>query len=56
MLAEQGNAATKSTEKFVKFMDQFFDCLNVSKVHGDTRNRKPELAKYESVDDWRFKV
>jgi len=54
MLDEHGDPATKSTEKFIKFMDKFFDCLNVSKLRGDIRNRKPALAKYESVDDWRF--
>ena len=54
MLLEQNVPYTKGTEKFVRLMDRFFDCLNVSRYVNHTR--KPELEPYKEVDDWRFQV
>ena len=54
MLDEQGFDRTVSLRKFLRFMDKFFDCLNVSKK--ENRTRKRELDVYRSVDDPRFEV
>ena len=54
MLNEQDLPHTKSTEKFVRIMDRFFDCLNVSKYTNHTL--KKELDPYKREDDWRFEV
>ncbi|XP_064619457.1 uncharacterized protein LOC135482905 [Lineus longissimus] len=50
-----GGHDTTSVEKFVRMMDQFFDCLNVSNRCTGARKRKPVLEPYTSPDDWRFK-
>uniref|UniRef100_A0A7M6DPD0 Uncharacterized protein n=1 Tax=Clytia hemisphaerica TaxID=252671 RepID=A0A7M6DPD0_9CNID len=51
MLAEQDLADTKSTEKFIRLIDKFFDCLNVT-ARG--KNRKADRSSYESANDSRF--
>ncbi|XP_065683663.1 uncharacterized protein LOC136096407 [Hydra vulgaris] len=52
MLEEQGLHSTKSLIKFIRMMDKFFDCLNVSKIFN--YSRKPDLDRYKAIDDIRF--
>ena len=47
---------TVETEKFVRFFDKFFDCLNVRCLSASVRRRKPDLRPYRSPDDPRLKV
>ena len=54
MLSEQNLPHTQSTEKLIRMMDRFFDCINVTRY--TNHSKKPELEPYESVDDWRFDV
>lgn len=54
MLQEQNLSDTKSTEEFIRMIDRFFDCLNVSK--NENYKQKPDLSSYKSVDDPRFQV
>ena len=54
MLEEQELHSTKSLIKFIRMMDKFFDCLNVSKIFN--YSRKPDLDIYKSIDDARFNV
>ncbi|XP_077863216.1 uncharacterized protein LOC144346211, partial [Saccoglossus kowalevskii] len=35
-------------------IDQFFDCLNVSRLGQGVKSRKPTLEPYRNADDWRF--
>jgi hypothetical protein len=51
-----GKPGTSSTVTFIRLMDQFFDCLNVSNPLQGMQSRKPALEPYTSVEDWRFKV
>ena len=54
MLEEQGLPSTKSLITFIRMMDKFFDCLNVSKLSNNTG--KSNLNAYRSKDDSRFDV
>lgn len=54
MLEEQGLPTTRSLIEFIRLMDKFLDCLNVSKIYNHTR--KPALDIYKSKDDPRFDV
>lgn len=58
MLDEQREAGessgTESLSKFIRLMDQFFDCLNVSQLVNKTGKRAKD--KYTSSSDWRFEV
>ncbi|XP_033103740.1 uncharacterized protein LOC117106487, partial [Anneissia japonica] len=49
-----GEETTKSTVKFIRMFDQFFDCLNVSNCYKGIHSRKEALKEYRSSDDWRF--
>ena len=51
-----GRPGTSSTVKFIRMMDQFFDCLNVSHPLQGMQSHKPALEPYTSPDDWRFDV
>jgi len=55
-LAIQGYEHTKATEEFIRLVDQFFDCLNVSQTFQGQKARKPALYPYKHADDWRFEV
>lgn len=44
------------TERFVRMMDKFFDCMNVRNFQEATRKRKPDLRPYRSPDDSRLSV
>ena len=46
-LTVQGNTGTKETAKFVKHMNDFFDCLNANKVHTKFEFR----SVYRAPDD-----
>ncbi|XP_065662263.1 uncharacterized protein LOC124811383 isoform X2 [Hydra vulgaris] len=52
MLEEQGLHSKKSLIKFIRMIDKFFDCLNVSKNFN--YSRKPDLDRYKAIDDVRF--
>ena len=45
---------TEATEKFFKYFDQFFDCVNVRHIYEGQNMRKEFLAPYESPNDPRF--
>ena len=51
-----GCHVTKSNEIFIRKMDTFFDCLNVSNQKSAVRVRKPAREPYRQEGDWRFKV
>ena len=50
------NDDTVETEKFVRIMDQFFDCLNVRSISEGVRQLKPNLRPYRNSDDERLMV
>ena len=47
---------TSETEKFVRIMDKFFDCLNGRNLKEHITRRKPNLRPYYSPNDGRLKV
>ena len=47
---------TEETEKFVRYFDKFFDCLNVRSLSECVHSRKPDLRPYRSPDDPRLQV
>ena len=48
---------TEETEKFVRYFDKFFDCLNVRSLSEcGVHSRKPDLRPYRSPDDPRLQV
>ena len=55
-LAYYGLEETQETEKFVRYFDKFFDCLNVRCISESINSRKPDLRPYRSPDDPRLKV
>ena len=46
----------RETATFIKNMDRFFDCFNVSSFTAGKEKQKPFLAPYYSSSDFRFKV
>ena len=46
--------AAHSTAEFCKFMDMFFDCLNVRNQYEGNTKRKEYLQPYGETDDARF--
>lgn len=55
-LAHYGEPDTRETERFVRFMDRFFDMLNTRSVEEGSNKRKPDLDPYRTPDDSRLKV
>ena len=51
-----GDESTTETQKFVRNMDKFFDCLNVRNLDEHIKKRKPNLKPYTDISDPRFKV
>ena len=51
-----GNLETAETERFIRFVDRFFDCLNVRSVSEWITKLKPDRKPYCSPDDERMKV
>ncbi|XP_038062325.1 uncharacterized protein LOC119732793 [Patiria miniata] len=49
-----GKVGLESTIKFIRYIDDFFDCLNVSNAYDYARLRKPNLEPYISAEDKRF--
>ena len=47
-LAFYGRSDTKETERFVRFFDKFFDCLNVRGLDEHIKKRKPDLDLIEA--------
>ena len=54
-LKVQGCHNIKSTATFCQIFDQVFDCLNVSRLNQDKKEKR-ERAAYKGVDDWRFDI
>lgn len=55
VLKNIGPPEAEATANLCEMMDSFFDCLNVRSTTESQRKRKPFLAPYRSVDDFRFK-
>ncbi len=55
-LAYFGDTLTSETEKFVRYFDRFFDCLNVRSITEGNRKWKADLQPYRSTNDPRLKV
>ena len=55
-MSAYGGEDCKETARFIKYMDQFFDCLNGRSLEEAEHTRKPFLAPYRSEDDERFQV
>ena len=51
-----GIPKTESTRLFIRHIDKFFDCLNVSRTYSCQSKRKDTLIPYFTKDDWRFDV
>lgn len=49
-------SVSSETQKFVRIMDKFFDCLNVRNLTEYIRKRKPNLKPYTDASDPRLKV
>ena len=56
MLNFNGDPDTTETERFVRMLDQFFDCLNVRSPNEHVTKRKPNLKPYTSGSDERLCV
>lgn len=55
-LAYFGDPKTEETEKFIRYFDKLFDCLNVRSLSEWKTSRKPDRKPYTSPDDSRFEV
>ena len=55
-LVMQGFVHATKTREFIRLVDQFFDCLNVSQTFAGKKALKPALDPYKSDTDWRFEV
>ena len=55
-LSFYGYVDTSETERFVRFFDKFFDCLNVRSTDEYIRQRKPNLRPYTEITDERLTV
>ena len=55
-LAYFGDPDTRETERFIRYFDKLFDCLNVRSLSEWKTSRKPDRKPYTSPDDDRFKV
>ncbi|CAC5392195.1 THAP9 [Mytilus coruscus] len=53
-LVDRLRPITRSTRKFIVYMDTFFDCLNVSRLNLDNRKSKCTLGPYQNIADWRL--
>jgi hypothetical protein len=51
-----GKVGLESSITFIRLIDDFFDCLNVSNTYDCARLRKPNLEPYISAEDKRFDV
>ena len=52
----QQHEHTQATQQFIRHMDQFFDCFNVTNTFEGQKSRKPSLFPYRTIDNWRFEV
>ncbi len=51
-----GNLETVETERFIRLVDRFFDCLNVRSVSEWVTKLKPDRKPYYKHNDDRMKV
>ena len=54
--SREGNVGLRETERFVRNMDRFFDCMNVRDFNEAIYKRKPDLRPYRSPNDPRLSV
>ena len=47
---------TESTRLFIRHIDKFFDCFNMSESYSGQSKRKDTLITYFTKDDWWFDV
>lgn len=55
-LSLEENENLRETERFIRHMDRFFDCMNVRNFQEAIYKRKPDLRPYRSPDDARLSV
>ena len=55
-LAYFGDPKTEETERFIRYFDKFFDCLNVRSFSEWKTRRKPDRKPYTSPNDPRLEV
>ena len=61
-LERTGGDEVSETVRFIRMMDKFFDCLNVTNFSSGTRKKKPFQEPYrrrkegDGTDDFRLKV
>ena len=55
-LAYFGDPKTEETEKFIRYFDKFFDCLNVCSFSEWKTSRKPDRKPYTSFNDPHLEV
>ena len=54
ILSNYYSDAAHATVEFCKFMDMFFDCLNVCNQYASNTKKKEYLKRYRKIDDARF--
>jgi hypothetical protein len=55
-LSQQDRDETTETRVFIRFVDQFFDCLNVKRRFEGLYKRKQWREAYTRSNDERFKI
>lgn len=55
-LTYDNHDSTVETRKFIRLIDNFFDCMNVKCKLEAVKKRKPYREAYKHPKDWRFKV
>ena len=55
-LAYFDDPQTKETERFIRYFDKLFDCLNVRSTSEWKTSQKPERKPYTSSEDVRLEV
>lgn len=55
-LEHSGGNEASETAKFVKMIDRFFDCLNVTNLTNGMHKRKSFQDPYTKADDFHLKV
>ena len=55
-LEHTGGKEVEETVRFIRMVDKFFDCLNVTNLVNGKRKRKSFQSPYTSSNDFRIKV
>ena len=56
VFASTGIPDSRKIQKFLSYLDKFFDCLNGRHMKEGIYKRKPNLRPYRNADDKRLKV